>query len=90
MGAFLPRETRTRAIIGARAVTNEGRSSFDCQIRNMSPRGAKLTLPSAVGLPPAFLLEIPSRYRMISVEVRWRTDTAVGAKFRGEPGRASD
>jgi hypothetical protein len=76
-----PREVRSRTIIGARALINEGRSSFDCQIRNMSATGARLTFESTLGVPDVFKLEIPSRGQLLYVNVRWRKGTASGVKF---------
>lgn len=78
-----PRAARSRTLIGARALFNDGRSSFDCQIRNMSATGARLSFESTVGLPNTFVLEIPSRGQLINVIVKWRRVAAVGVKFAG-------
>jgi hypothetical protein len=72
---------RVRTYMGGRAIFNNGNSSIDCQVRNLSAEGAKLTLSESVGLPSAFLLDIPSRNKGYRVEVRWRTTDSVGVEF---------
>ncbi|MDP2355479.1 MAG: PilZ domain-containing protein [Beijerinckiaceae bacterium] len=76
-----PRAARSRTLIGARAMFNEGRSSLDCQIRNLSATGARLNFESTLGLPNTFVLEIPSRGQLVAVAVRWRKEAAVGVEF---------
>ena len=81
MGDIRERVVRMRTILGARAVFNDGRSTLDCTIRNMSSTGAKLTFVSTVGLPDVFVLEIPSQGRTIKAVVRWRSETNAGVHF---------
>jgi hypothetical protein len=76
-----PRAERVRTILGARAVFNNGRSSIDCQIRNISDNGARLTLNEGLSLPGTFSLEIPSRNKTHKVLLRWRTKDAAGVQF---------
>ncbi len=78
-----PRAVRSRTILGARALFNDGRSSLDCYIRNLSATGARLNFESTLGLPDTFVLEIPSRGQLLTVAVRWRKDAAVGVEFVG-------
>lgn len=75
------RAERLRTYIGARAVFNNGQSTMDCQVRNLSQTGAKLTLSESVGLPKAFILEIPSRNKSFKAELRWRAGDSVGVEF---------
>ena len=75
------RAERVRTILGARAVFNGGRSSIDCQIRNISDLGARLTLNEGLSLPGTFELEIPSRNKSHKVLLRWRTKDAAGVQF---------
>lgn len=76
-----PRAERVRTILGARAVFNNGRSAIDCQIRNLSETGARLSLNEGLSLPGAFDLEIPTRNRTHHVQLRWRTKDAAGVQF---------
>jgi hypothetical protein len=75
------KSARMRSLIGARAMFNDGRSGFDCQIKNQSATGAKLELESTLGLPSEFVLEIPSRGTKQRVRVCWRVATTVGIEF---------
>jgi hypothetical protein len=75
------RPERVRTILGARAVFNGGRSSIDCQIRNISSTGARLTLNDGLTLPASFDLEIPSRNKTHHAVLRWRTKDAAGVQF---------
>lgn len=79
-----PRAERVRTILGARAIFNGGRSAIDCQIRNMSETGAKLTLDEGLSLPPTFDLEVPARNKIFRVMLRWRTKDAAGVQFVDE------
>lgn len=75
------RSERVRTILGARAVFNGGRSSIDCQIRNISETGARIALTEGLSLPGSFDLEIPSRNKTHRVLLRWRTKEAAGVQF---------
>ena len=76
---------RLRTLLGARAVFNEGKSTFDCQIRNISTTGALLAIPNLASLPDEdFLLVVPARNKTYRVEFRWRSDTAAGVRFLDE------
>ncbi|MBX9740748.1 MAG: PilZ domain-containing protein [Beijerinckiaceae bacterium] len=84
------RNERVRTLIGARAIFNNGGNSVDCQIRNLSATGAKITLSAAVGLPESFILDIPSRGKSYHAELRWRHEDAAGVDFVGdEMGKSS-
>lgn len=76
-----PRAERVRTILGARAIFNHGRSAIDCQIRNISETGAKLTLNEGLTLPGCFDLEVPTRNKTYRVLLRWRTKDAAGVQF---------
>ena len=50
------RETRQRVFLKGRVVFNNGSSSLDCLVRDMSPTGARLVMSEATTLPDAFLM----------------------------------
>ncbi|MDB5643713.1 MAG: PilZ protein [Hyphomicrobiales bacterium] len=83
------RAERVRTILGARVVFNSGRSSIDCQIRNISETGARLTLNEGLSLPGTFDLEIPSRNKTHRVLLRWRTKDAAGVQFIDDSAKAA-
>ncbi|MDB5595125.1 MAG: type pilus assembly PilZ [Hyphomicrobiales bacterium] len=75
-------EVRVRTLMAGRIIYNHGQSTLDCQIRNFSEGGAKLSVPVATTLPNQFKLDVPSRGRCYTAEVRWRDRDSVGVHFR--------
>jgi hypothetical protein len=67
--------------MGAHAIFNNGQSTIDCQIRNISRKGAKLVLSEAVTLPEEFDLVVPSRGKTYRARLRWRTLSSTGVEF---------
>lgn len=71
---------RHRTLKGAKIVVNDGFSTFDCTIRNMSESGAKLLVPSVIGIPERFGLALDDG-RHFACAVAWRTETEIGVRF---------
>lgn len=71
---------RNRTLKGGRIVTNDGHSTFDCTIRNLSEGGAKLAVTSIIGLPQRFALALQDG-RHFNCEMVWHTESEVGVKF---------
>lgn len=71
---------RRRTLKGGHIVINEGRSTFDCTIRNFSEAGAKLVVTSSIGLPERFGLAMDDG-RHFSCAVVWRSETEIGVTF---------
>jgi hypothetical protein len=71
---------RQRTLKGGKIVLNDGFSTIDCTVRNLSATGAKLEVASIIGIPPQFRLAMNDG-RDFSCETAWRTETAVGVKF---------
>ncbi len=82
------RETRQRVFLKGRIVFNNGSSSFDCLVRDMSSSGARLVMSDATTLPEAFDLYIPQKDRTFRATLRWRREDGIGVTFE-EPGRAA-
>lgn len=74
---------RRLTLKGARIVFNGGRSTVDCTVRNLSPRGAKLQLASVVGIPDTFDLLLDGSSRQ-PCRVVWRRLKELGIAFRTE------
>jgi hypothetical protein len=72
---------RMRTLISGQVIYNHGQSTLDCQIRNLSGGGAKITAEGASAVPDSFKLFIPSRGTTYAAEVRWRNVNSVGVKF---------
>ena len=71
---------RHRTLKGGRIVVNDGFSTFDCTVRNLSETGAKLEVTSSLPIPQRFELAMHDG-RRFACEVAWRTETEVGVKF---------
>lgn len=90
-GSDSPRDhPRQRALKGARIVFNNGNSSVDVVVRDISESGAKLKLAAASWVAPdTFDLAIQNPGGGISVryhcEKRWQRGDLVGARFVETP-----
>ena len=73
---------RQRTLMTGRIYFQSGRSSLDCQVRNISLTGACLKGPGVMDLPDHFRLEIPSRDRIYECESRWRLNDTMGVQFK--------
>ncbi len=71
---------RHRTLKGGKIVVNDGFSTFDCTIRNLSETGAKLTVTSPWGIPQRFTLAMHDG-REFACDVAWRTETEIGVRF---------
>jgi PilZ domain len=75
---------RLRSLIGARIVFNDGRSTADCLIRDLSQTGAKLTVSALIPLPDRFELIIPQKGITRRVRVAWRRAGEIGVRFEDQ------
>jgi hypothetical protein len=73
---------RTRTLRSGRIVLNNRRSVLDCMIRNLSPSGACLLVPSVVGVPPSFELLIDGEPAPRQCQVVWHDQQRLGIEFR--------
>ncbi|SEP42857.1 PilZ domain-containing protein [Methylobacterium sp. ap11] len=84
----LRRETRLRTFLKGRIIFNNGNSSMDCLVRDLSGSGARLMLSQTATLPGGFDLFIPAKDRTHKATLRWRKDDSIGVTFADEPVRA--
>jgi hypothetical protein len=80
---------RVRTILGAQIIFNHKNSTLECQIRNISAGGAKLSVSDAVALPNEFDLHIPQKGRTFRARLRWRSADGVGVEFLNDDARAA-
>lgn len=73
---------RRNTMIPAQIVFDGGRKRIDCIIRNLSDGGAKLEVPSVVGVPNTFDLLAP-RQPPRPCRVVWRALKEMGVQFTG-------
>ena len=83
----LRRETRLRTFLKGRIIFNNGNSSMDCLIRDLSASGARLMLSQTATLPAAFDLIIPAKGLTHKATLRWRKDDSIGVTFAEEAAR---
>lgn len=75
----VPRRT---VLKGGRIAFNDGRSTIDCKVRNLSTRGAKLVVSSVVGIPDSFELLLDGARQ--PCRVTWKTPEKLGVEFSTE------
>lgn len=80
----LRKETRLRTFLKGRIVFNNGNSSMDCLVRDISASGARLMLSQTATLPDGFDLVIPAKDRTHKATLRWRKADSVGVTFAEE------
>jgi len=72
---------RRRMLKGGVIVFNDRRSTMACTVRNMTAGGARLEMPSTVGVPDAFTLQSEDGSIQQECVVKWRKDNALGVQF---------
>ncbi|MDO8360795.1 MAG: PilZ domain-containing protein [Devosia sp.] len=72
-------QRRTTLKVG-HIVFNNGRSTIDCTVRNLSAKGAKLLVASVVGIPDTFDLMLDGHTRQ-PCRVAWRRLKELGVSF---------
>ncbi len=77
------RVRRQRVLKGALLVFGSFGRIFDCQVRNLSDEGAKLTLASTLGVPEEFQLLLLTEHRIAPARAIWRTGRDIGISFTG-------
>lgn len=72
---------RHRTLKSGKIVLDNNISVIDCRVRNLSEQGALLKLPTTVGVPDRFVLQIVNEDISVEAVVRWRTGTELGVQF---------
>jgi hypothetical protein len=78
------RRTRSRTVLGARAVFNERFSTMDCRVRDISPDGARLRFGGPPLVPRWFELLLIERGERRRVERIWTAGQDMGVAFVAE------
>ncbi len=74
-------ERRQRTLKGGRIILPQGLSVFSCTVRNLSPSGALLAVPSMLGIPSHFDLALDGMKDRRPCTVQWHTDRLIGVHF---------
>jgi hypothetical protein len=72
---------RTRTLLQARIEFNNGATTVDCTVRDLSETGARLQVPQSAVVPPHFVLFVPKHGRRYQAQLRWHRDGYIGAAF---------
>jgi hypothetical protein len=72
---------RQRRLHGAKIVFNNGSSSIDCVVRDISSTGARLDVVSPIGIPEWFDLRMDRDGARYSSQVAWRSGKQIGVMF---------
>lgn len=78
-------EVRQRVFLKGRIRFNNGASSMDCLVRDLSSSGARIALSETATLPEVFDLYIPQKERTYRATLRWRREDGVGVTFDEPP-----
>jgi len=73
---------RDRTLLGAKMVFNNGRSTIDCLVRNLSADGACVQVESTVGMPTEVHLAIGINADLRACNVIWQSANRVGLSFK--------
>jgi len=81
---------RQRVLKSGKIIFADGNSVVDCVISNLSVAGARLEVPTTVGLPQEFtLLDVQAGRRYIA-KVAWRRGETMGVEFSDPPEEEDD
>jgi hypothetical protein len=72
---------RQRRLHGAKIVLNNNSSVIDCVVRDLSPKGARLSVFSSIGIPDCFDLRIDRTGACYPSKVAWRSADQIGVMF---------
>jgi PilZ domain-containing protein len=75
---------RSRTLLGGVIAFNRRMSSMDCQVRNISLAGAKVTFTNTAVVSDQFDLTIAHKERSFRARMAWRSIDEAGVEFLGE------
>jgi hypothetical protein len=81
LGSERRSNARARRLYGGKIVFNNGSSSLDCLVRDLSPKGARLEVASPIGIPDSFDLHINRNGARHPSKIAWSSGTQIGVMF---------
>lgn len=72
---------RQRVFKGAKVIVNSGHALYDCTIRDLSPKGARIRLNTAFTAPDTFDLRIAGSGKDAHCRVVWQRGDEIGVEF---------
>jgi hypothetical protein len=80
---------RHKVLKEGKIVSSTMNGAINVTVRDLSVGGARIALPSYVGLPQEFSLLVTSENLLYPAVARWRNGEAIGVEFVGAPFRGS-
>jgi hypothetical protein len=78
------KNARSRTLLGGVIAFNNRASTMDCQVRNLSTGGAKVTFSNTAVVPDQFDLKIARQERSFRARMIWRAPNEAGVVFLSE------
>jgi hypothetical protein len=78
------RKVQRRRTLKAGLIAFNRAATIECQVRNLSPAGAGLDVPSQIGIPDEFTLVVEHERLKRKCRVIWRTPTRLGVEFQAD------
>src|SRR5262245_33032622 len=75
---------RSRTLLGGVIAFNKRASTMNCQVRNLSAGGAKVTFTNTAVVPDQFDLQVARKERSFRARMVWRAPTEAGVAFLSE------
>ena len=75
------RTVRQRTFLRGCLFFNNGRSSVECMIRDLTAQGARLLVSAVVNIPDVVELYIPQKDQRLRAQIAWRTQEEIGVSF---------
>jgi two-component system cell cycle response regulator len=82
---FIPRR---RVLKSGKIIFNDGASVVDCVIRNLNVTGARLDVPTTVGVPDEFTLLDVHSGKSYPAKIAWRHGASMGVELDDPPADA--
>jgi hypothetical protein len=81
---------RARSLLTGKVIVGDGEMSVDCVVRNLSARGARVSVPRAIDLPRQVGLLVVREGLFCEAAVAWRNGEQTGLTFRARHDLATD
>src|ERR1700733_14647071 len=75
---------RHKTFIKGRIYFNNGLSSMDCIVRDLTEGGSRLEVSETVALPDVFELYLPNKDEYFHARVEWRKANSLGISWASE------
>ena len=75
---------RHKTFIKGRIYFNNGLSSMDCIVRDLTEGGSRLEVSETVALPDVFELYLPNKDEYFHAKVEWRKANSLGISWASE------